>query len=331
MPKKKNKTETLRDSNGRFTSLQVSSLHPPITSPTSTPHISQGSEGSAENKEALSPKEVLSPTPKAPVRRRRTASLPSELVAIRTEAFPDFDRKQPTPVEEKSLGSPSQKSISDRVKPDTPLPRTEQSSHQLSSLSPLLRSEQTSLQQPSPQHRALGSPELGKRELDLDSLYSASPLREEARARLQKLLRKHNAEQEPRSHRPGYVYVRNHLGRPVPKQVWSNAAIKQYNFAQATNPTPAMADIVYSKRSWKMDATLIVVLFEEMERGGFPHLTDVLTDADFREARAIVTLFYNSNIPHYATLVLIDWAIRFLYKPDVDLDIWTGFLFSGWT
>jgi hypothetical protein len=31
-----------------------------------------------------------------------------------------------------------------------------------------------------------------------------------------------------------------------------------------------------------------VVLFKEIERGGFLYLTDVLTDADFREARAII-------------------------------------------
>ena len=37
-----------------------------------------------------------------------------------------------------------------------------------------------------------------------------------------------------------------------------------------------------------MDITLIVVLFKEIERGDFPHLTNVLTNADFREARAII-------------------------------------------
>ena len=33
-----------------------------------------------------------------------------------------------------------------------------------------------------------------------------------------------------------------------------------------------------------MDTTLIIVLFKEIERGSFLYLTNILTNADFREA-----------------------------------------------
>jgi hypothetical protein len=57
--------------------------------------------------------------------------------------------------------------------------------------------------------------------------------------------------------------------------------------ARDTSPSPGV-DIIYAKRSWKLDATLIVVLRSEIEAGGFPHLAKAISDADFREARAIV-------------------------------------------
>ncbi|KAK0124354.1 hypothetical protein ONS95_009322 [Cadophora gregata] len=43
----------------------------------------------------------------------------------------------------------------------------------------------------------------------------------------------------------------------------------------------------YSKEQWKKDAVFIVALHEDIEDGGFPHLAELLTPADLRQAKSL--------------------------------------------
>jgi hypothetical protein len=284
MPPKggKGKTNRLRAANGQFTSLRTKTLNPNhrvIPSPTlsvsqqgNTPadeanvtnntNVADDPSDSHNSLASPSIQEADASIPQAQThRRRRTTSLPAELASLRDEAFPAFTERQLSPTPESSTSAPSQESPGSIPSPN-----------------PIFQRQEIGVQSVESQVEKLEELE------DHTELYSASPPRR-TRPDPRQLLRERQ-EQERRPQRPGYVYISNSFGRLIPRRVLRNMNAT-ISGARDTSPSPGI-NITYAKRSWKLDATLIVVLHREIEVRGFPHLARAISEADFREARAIV-------------------------------------------
>jgi hypothetical protein len=64
----------------------------------------------------------------------------------------------------------------------------------------------------------------------------------------------------------------------------STASAPQASAHSAAVIPPDVYEIAYSKTSFKKDAAFILMVSEEISRGGFPHLQGLIQDTDIRKA-----------------------------------------------